>query len=133
MIRQFLSRQFIVFLITGGTAALLNFGSRILFNIWFGFSLSVVLAYLIGMITAFFLARIFVFKTGEQALGKSMIFFALVNVVAIAQTWGISVGLVYYIFPVLGVTTFAPELAHGIGVAVPVFTSYIGHKKWSFK
>ncbi|MGZ8096491.1 MAG: hypothetical protein ACXWUD_09650 [Methylosarcina sp.] len=28
---------------------------------------------------------------------------------------------------------FTKEIAHAIGVAVPVFTSYIGHKRWSFR
>jgi putative flippase GtrA len=56
-----------------------------------------------------------------------------VNVVAAAQTWGISMGLDYYIFPEFGVTHFAPEIAHAAGVLFPVFTSYLGHKRWSFK
>jgi len=31
------------------------------------------------------------------------------------------------------VARFIPEIAHAVGVAVPVFTSYLGHKHWSFK
>jgi putative flippase GtrA len=42
-------------------------------------------------------------------------------------------GLKYYGLPILGVTAFVPEIAHAVGVAVPVFTSYVGHKRWSFK
>ena len=51
---------------------------------------------------------------------------------AIVQTWGTSMGLAQYLLPFLGVTLYIPELAHAAGVAVPVFTSYIGHKRWSF-
>jgi len=39
----------------------------------------------------------------------------------------------YYLLPIAGVTQWAPEIAHAVGVAVPVFTSYLGHKKFSFR
>lgn len=133
MIRQFYSRQFLGFLLTGGIAAAVNFGSRIIYSRWLDFSAAVILAYLTGMVTAFALARIFVFTTTQQSLHRSGAFFVLVNVVAALQTWAISMGLAYYVLPWLGVIHFAMEIAHAIGVAVPVFTSYIGHKRWSFR
>lgn len=79
------------------------------------------------------LARMFVFTTSRQSLHRSGVYFVLVNVVAAFQTWVISMGLAYYVLPWLGVTHFAKEIAHAIGVMVPVFTSYIGHKRWSFR
>jgi putative flippase GtrA len=133
VIHHFFSRQFLVFLVTGGIAALVNFFSRILFNLYWSFSTSVILAYLAGMCTAFFLAKLFVFKESTQSIHRSAVIFGLVNVVAAAQTWGISMGLDYYILPGLGVTHFIPEIAHAAGVLFPVFTSYLGHKRWSFK
>jgi putative flippase GtrA len=133
VIRQFKSRQFLVFLLTGGTAAAVNFGSRIVYNQWLDFSSAVIVAYITGMITAFILARLFVFKKTQQPLHRSVIFFILVNLVAVLQTWVISMGLAYYFLPSMGITLFAREIAHAAGVAVPVFTSYIGHKRWSFK
>ena len=129
----FISRQFLLFLLTGGTAAAINFGSRILYSHWVGFSTAVILAYLTGMITAFVLAKMFVFTDSRQAVHHSVAFFVLVNAVAILQTWGISMALVYYLLPAWGVTTYAHEIAHATGVVVPVFTSYIGHKRWSFR
>jgi putative flippase GtrA len=133
VIRQFMSRQFLAFLVTGTTAAAVNFGSRIAYNIWLGFSAAVVLAYLTGMVTAFVLAKLFVFKDSSQPVHSSAAFFVLVNLVAVAQTWLISMGLAYYLLPYLGVTAYTREIAHAFGVAVPVFTSYIGHKRWSFR
>lgn len=130
---NFLSKQFLIFLLTGGTAAAVNFGSRILYNQWVSFSTAIVLAYLTGMVTAFILAKLFVFKNSQQALHKSMIFFCLVNVVAVLQTWLISMALAYYVLPSLGVHHFIPEIAHAAGVVVPVFSSYFGHKYWSFR
>jgi putative flippase GtrA len=133
MIRSFMSRQFVVFLVTGGTAAAVNFGSRIVYNQWMPFSGAVILAYLTGMVTAFVLAKMFVFKESTQSTRRAVLFFTLVNVVAVLQTWLISMGLAFYLLPALGVTHFVNEIAHAVGVAVPVFTSYIGHKRWSFR
>lgn len=133
MIRHFMSRQFLVFLLTGGVAAAVNFGSRIVYNRWCDFSTAVVLAYLTGMITAFVLARMFVFKQSSQSMHHSALYFTLVNLVAVIQTWLISMGLALYLLPMLGVTHFTREIAHAIGVAAPVFTSYLGHKRWSFR
>lgn len=133
MIHHFKSRQFLVFLLTGGIAAAVNFCSRIFYNTWVNFSVAIILAYLTGMVTAFLLAKLFVFKESQQSIHHSIMFFVLVNLVAILQTWLISIGLAYYLLPKLGVVFFVREIAHAVGVAMPVFTSYIGHKRWSFR
>lgn len=133
MISAFKSRQFVMFLITGGLAAAVNFGSRILYNQWMGFSAAIVLAYITGMITAFVLARIFVFQDSQRALHHSALYFTLVNLVAVAQTWIISLLLADHVLPSLGIQHFVHEIAHAVGVVVPVFSSYLGHKHLSFK
>ena len=130
--RSFMTRQFLGFLLTGGLAAAVNFGSRIVYNRWLDFSSAVVLAYLTGMVTAFILARSFVFTQSSQSVQRSAMFFILVNGVAVLQTWAISMAL-SYLLPIAGVTQWVPEIAHAVGVAVPVFTSYLGHKKFSFR
>jgi putative flippase GtrA len=133
MISHFMSRQFIIFLVTGGFAAAVNFGSRIVYNQWVSFSVSVVLAYLTGMVTAFVLARYFVFTESSQSMQRSALWFVVVNIVAVIQTWVISMLLAYYLLPRMGFSRFIPEIAHAVGVVVPVFTSYLGHKRFSFK
>lgn len=133
MIQQFLSKQFILFLVTGGTAALVNFSSRIFYNYWVSFSSAIVLAYLTGMVTAFLLARWLVFKQSQHSFSQSALIFTAVNLVAVLQTWLISMGLALYVLPSMGVTYWVSEIAHAIGVVVPVFTSYLGHKHFSFR
>ena len=133
MIQPFMSRQFLAFLLTGGTAALVNFVTRIIYNMWVGFSTAVVLAYLTGMVTAYVLARIFVFKVSTQTLQRSILLFALVNLLAIVQTWAVSLLMAYSVLPALGVPLFRLEIAHAIGIVIPVFTSFLGHKYWSFR
>lgn len=133
MLKQFRSQQFLMFLLVGGFAASVNFGSRIIYNYWISFSTSVVMAYITGMITAFVLSRLFVFTESTQAVRHSIMYFVLVNLVAILQTLAISLFLAYYALPALGVTHFIKEISHAAGVIIPVFTSYLGHKHWSFK
>ncbi len=131
--QQFLSRQFLLFLLTGGMAAVINFNSRIILNTWMSFSDAVILAYLIGMTTAFILAKCFVFTESQQTIHRSVVFFIIVNVAAILQTWVISISLAYYLLPRLGVTLYVREIAHLVGISVPIITSYVGHKHWSFR
>lgn len=133
MIRAFASRQFLLFLVTGGTSAVVNFASRIFFSQWLSYTNAIILAYCVGMVTAFVLARLFVFTQSRQDWRRSVMLFTLVNVVAVAQTWAISMGLAYYVLPRVGVTRFAPEIAHAAGLIFPAFTSYLGHKRWSFR
>jgi len=132
MIHQFKSRQFVFFIVTGGIAAAVNFGSRIVFNWWVSFSLAIILAYITGMMMAFTLARLFVFKDSRHSLRRSGMLFVLVNLVAVLQTWLISMALAYYVLPAIGVQSYVHEIAHATGLIVPVFTSYVGHKKFSF-
>lgn len=133
MIGHFASRQFLVFLLTGGFAAAVNVGSRVLYSKSMGFSTAVVLAYLTGMVTAFVLARLFVFRASTQTWWRSALFFVVVNALAVLQTWGISMLMRQWLLPAVGVTQFVDLIAHGCGVVVPVFTSYLGHKRWSFR
>lgn len=133
MIRRLTQSQFVRFVATGGVAAAVNFGSRILLNRWMSFSAAVCLAYVAGMITAFVLARWLVFGAGEQSAQKSATIFVGVNLFAIAQTWLVSMALANYVLPAMGVQLYVREIAHAVGVVVPVFSSYFGHKRWSFR
>lgn len=133
MMKAFQSRQFLLFLLTGGVAAVVNFGSRIVFSIWLSYSNAIILAYLVGMITAFVLARLFVFKESQQPIQHSVLFFSVVNIFALLQTWLVSLGLAFHLLPLLGVERFTQEIAHAVGVVVPVFSSYLGHKHFSFR
>ena len=85
------------------------------------------------MICAFILAKLFVFTKSQQTLHKSILFFALVNIAGILQTWLVSMGMDIFILPALGVKSYKQDIAHAIGISVPVFTSFLGHKFYSFK
>jgi putative flippase GtrA len=122
-----------LFLLTGGLAALVNFGSRIIYSQWLSYSAAIVVAYVTGMVTAFVLARRFVFTETTRPVRQSAMYFILINILAVLQTWLVSIALAWYLLPAAGITRFVPELAHAAGVMVPVFTSYLGHKNLSFR
>jgi putative flippase GtrA len=127
------SPQFGRFLLVGGIAAVINVVSRVIYGAWVNYSLSIVLAYLTGMVAAFFMTRRFVFPPGRNGVGCSAAIFALVNAVALLQIWGVSITLADHVCPALGMGQHSETTAHVIGVGVPAFTSYIGHRKWSFR
>ncbi|MCY9872558.1 GtrA family protein [Vibrio barjaei] len=133
MAKIYVSKQFLMFLGTGGLAAAVNFGSRIFFSQYLSFSNAIILAYLMGMVTAFFLAKLFVFTESKQSTAKSAFYFTLVNIAAVFQTWLVSILLAYYVLPSAGISSYVEEISHFIGVVVPVFTSFVGHKHLSFR
>jgi putative flippase GtrA len=126
-------RQFLLFVLTGGAAALVNVLSRIGFSVVLRFELAVLAAYAIGMVTAYILARRYVFTGSGQSVKRSFAAFALVNLVAVLQTWLVSVGLRHLLLPMIGAVALVDLVAHSFGVIVPVFTSYLGHKHVSFR
>jgi putative flippase GtrA len=125
-------REFVSFLITGGIAAAVNLSTRVAFNLIMRFEIAVIVAYLCGMTTAYVLARLFVFERSGRAVYDEYVRFALVNLVAVIQVWTVSVGFADVVFPWLAFTWHSYTVAHLIGVVVPVFTSYIGHRYFSF-
>ncbi len=126
-------REIGLFLLSGGIAAGVNFFSRILLNQWLSFPVAVALAYVLGMVTAYCLNRQIVFTDTRQTLAQSVFYFVIINLLALAQTWGISVALYFYLFPWMDMRFFPREISHGVGIVIPVFTSYLGHKYFSFR
>jgi len=126
-------RELLLFLFTGGVAALVNVISRVCFSQLMRFELAVLLAYGVGMLTAYVLFRKFVFLQSRTSVRRSFAAFALVNLFAVLQTWLVSMGVRNWLLPLLGIVVLRDLIAHGIGVVVPVLSSYFGHKHISFR
>ena len=124
--------RFVLFLGAGGLAALVNILSRTAFSWVMSYEVAIIAAYVCGMTIAYALNRAFVFAPSRRTIGDEYLRFAFVNSLAIVQVLIISVGLAHFILPSMGFTWHAETVAHVIGVAAPVFTSYIGHKHFSF-
>ena len=112
---------------------MVNFGSRLLFSEVMSYRWAIIAAYIVGMLTAYVLSKFFVFDQSGRKAMHELYYFTLVNLLAVAQVWLISVFLAEYLFPRLGLTFYPEEVAHLIGLSVPIFTSFLGHKYLSFK
>lgn len=127
-----MTRRFLLFLAASGTAALINIGARLAFDVWLAYLPSIVLAYLTGMATAFALNRALVFRDRPGEAHTQAAWFVLVNVFAVLQTVAISLVLARWALPALGVP-HADTVGHVIGVATPAATSYIAHNRLTFR
>lgn len=128
-----MSQRFLKFLIVSSVAAAANIGSRIFFNVWMGYVPAILLAFCVGLTTAFVLNRVFVFKETVNPLHHQAFWFTVVNLAAVVQTLAVSLLLARWLFPSIGFDWHEETMAHAFGVAVPVLTSFVGHKHLSFR
>jgi putative flippase GtrA len=128
-----LNAQFVRFVLAGGIAAAANYGSRFLFSAWVPYPLAITCAYLVGMAVAFALMRQYVFCAAGQPMLPQVAKFAVVNMLALLQTLVVSLLLARWILPAISVQEHVEAIAHLVGVVVPVFTSFIGHRQATFR
>lgn len=124
-------RQAGLFLVAGGIAAAANVGARIAYSEVMPLAAAVVLAYLTGMVVAFFLNRRFVFEHADDDTARRAGRFAVVNALAVLQTLFVTV-VGARLLRGAGVGDVSETAAHVVGVVVPVFSSYVMHKRWTF-
>lgn len=124
--------RFIRFVVSGALAAAVNILSRILLSAYMSYSASIVVSFLIAMTTGYFLMKLAVFERSGRHPGGEYLRFGLVNLVALAQVWCVSMVLASYVLP-RALPSVPPEtLAHIIGVLSPIVTSYFLHKHFTF-
>lgn len=133
VLKAFASRQFLHFLCAGGTAAVVNFGVGWLLFGWLPLYGDVAVGYLAGMLTAFFLFEAKVFGEHKESRKKSVVMFLIVNVFGLSQTWLAFPLLKDYLFSLLDYQFYAAESARAIAIFIPMFSSFLGHKFFTFK
>lgn len=77
--------------------------------------------------------RLFVFKDTKNPMKLQVIRYLIINFLALAQTLLVSVLFLNLITRVLESKDASEAIAHALGIAVPVFTSYLGHKHFTFR
>lgn len=127
------SSRFLKFVLTGGTSAIFNLGSRVLFSQYLSFSQAVVLSYVVGIMVAYFLARRFVFQSSSATVRRSFTGFLVVNLWGVFQTLGISLLLLNFLAMFASKNAVSEFLSHFIALSSTVITSYLGHKYISFR
>jgi putative flippase GtrA len=130
---EFISTKFLRFLMAGGVAAALQWGSRFGFSQLTTYSNSVLLAYLVGLISGFILSRVFVFQSTSGSLGKQALLFVLVNLAGLPLVWGLSIFLGTVFLPNFLAEFEAQALGNGIAILSPVAVNFILHKYFTFR
>lgn len=127
--------SFLRFLLLGGIATLVNLLARFFLNKFVVFEFAIVISYFIGMIIAFVLFRYFAFPENGKKRSKTeeAVKFTVVNLWGMLQTLIVSVVLVEHVLPFLNIALYQKEIAHLSALSLLTFTSYIGHKKFTFK
>ena len=128
-----INKEFILFILTGGFSAIINLTSRIIISNFLRFEISVLIAYLIGMITAYYLAKKYVFLNIKKSYKKSFPIFALVNLVAVLQTFFISKYIRLFLINISNNFMIIDFISHLCGVIFPIFSSFFGHKYITFR
>ena len=118
----------------GLIAAVVNVAVRTLLGPYLSFAVAIVPAYACGMVTAFVLNRLFVFHFASKGDARRQAWrFTLINLLGLAQVWAVGLLLANHVMPALQWHWRADTVAHAIAVAVPMITSYAGHRWFSFR
>ena len=128
-----ISRQFGLFIVAGGIAAVVHWGSRIWLNQFVEFRVALVLAYAIGIATAFALNKLMVFPESGRQLRAEINYFVFFNLAAFPLVWGASVLLADYALPGLGMNWHVREIAHASAIALPLVLNFYLHKFITFR
>ena len=124
--------QFIKFLFCGFIAALVNWISRLLFNdfMFINLSLSIIFAHVLGMLIAFLLFRIVVFKSNKNIL-QSISSFTIVNILSLILIYLMTISIINILsFSDLDIL-YIKGISHAIAISITSITSYVLHKKFT--
>lgn len=121
------------FLLMGGLAAGINWVSRFGWQLIMPFAAAVGAAYATGMVAAFFLFRCFVFPDSVVPIHVQTRNFLLVNLVGFSMTWTLSILIVGFLFPRIGMTFYPAAVGRRIAIAAPTVTSWFGHRHLTFR
>lgn len=127
------TRQFLLFLIAGATAAAIHWLSRIWFNQYVDFSIALVLAYVVGIATAYVLNKRFVFTQSGRNVSAEIRWFVFFNLAAFPLVWGASMVLAEYLIPRIGISWHPREIAHAIAISLPLILNFYLHKFVTFR
>jgi len=120
------------FLVVGGSAALVNWVSRIILSGWMSFEIAVFLAYCIGMVVGYLGYRTFVYEASNSPLRLEVLRFIAVNAVSALVVVGISSFLTRIGLPAIGITQFINEISHATAIALGAVLNYHAHARITF-
>lgn len=125
--------EFLRFVATGAVAGVTNLVAGKLLRFVLPFELALIIAYIIGMVVAFWLFQRVIFRDPGTPMKRRVIRFVQVNMLGLALTAIISSTLARVLLPAIGWTFYPKDVAQLTGVGVPAFTSYFLHKYYTFR
>lgn len=139
-IRLFASKQFLVFLLVGGTAACVNFFSGALVRLyWTSYSAylaSVTLGFVLGTIVSFILNRRFTFRASDEAVAPQALRFVVVALGAVLLSIAVA-SIVLWAWEFAGrviVTRAQVEtLGHLSAIGVSTVYNFVAMKFFAFR
>lgn len=132
VIKHFFTRQFLLFIAVGISAAFINWLSRLLLNNWISFSLAVFFSYGIGMTMAFILNSHFVFPMSDKPKIKQARDFLITNSCCFPIVWIAAVLLNHLLESTFNISN-AEEISHAIALGIPMLASFLIYKFFIFK
>jgi putative flippase GtrA len=124
--------QWARFLLVGGGAALANWLVRFPLSLFMPFPAAVAAAMIFGMVVGFYAYRKFVFIDSNRGLSEQLLAFIAVNAVSLGIVTGVSVLMLRGLVTLGAESTYAPAVAHAVGIAVGALSNFYGHKAISF-
>jgi putative flippase GtrA len=133
LVTFYISEQFARFLVVGGIALATNWLSRFVFNWFVGYGWAIVFAYMVGILVAFCLNKIYVFPFSQRPLGFEILFFTVVNVVAFPFVLITAYVFGEWLLSGYMTRSWALALGHGLAITLPVFANFALHKFITFR
>jgi putative flippase GtrA len=131
MIRYFITFQFLKFLIAGGIAATCNITIKYFIEPVAGYLGSIIISYALGTIIAYLISIKIVFSSNKYQRKKEILHFFFYNAcmvpIVITTTYSIDT-----LINQIKNTNDTYLFSHIIGVAAPVFISFLYHKFITF-
>jgi energy-coupling factor transport system substrate-specific component len=120
------------FLLAGGTAAFVNWASRIALSLAVPFETAVILAYGIGMAVGFTLYRSFVFVGSDLPMRQQVVRFLGVNAIGATVVFFVAKALLWAALGAGLPQALAEAVAHGLAIGVGAVINFAGHKLFTF-
>lgn len=116
--------------------ALLNIAIRNILNVFFTYSTSIVLAYLIGTVFKFYVSKKYIFcYTLNRKIIYVFIKYLMVSVLGLTTTYFTTIAIYNIVMHIYnsGNTVIVQNISHTFGLSIGFFVNFLGHKLFAFK
>ncbi len=132
MLRSIFTKQFLLFCFVGLSCAVINIITRLVFDVWFSFSSSILIGFCAGVSLAFALNYKYVFPGSKKPISIQISGFLAANIFFLPVVWLVSMFL-NTLFTKFTFFTYPALYAHIISVSIPLVFTFLIYKFSLFK